>query len=74
MIHPERRRESIRQIAYEEGFHDGYAQALSEMPEIVRCKDCAMRCTYYNFCLMLRESVKDDFFCGWGKRKEGDGE
>lgn len=45
---------------------------LKERPEVVRCKDCAMRGTYYNFCPMLRESVKDDFFCGWGKRKDGE--
>lgn len=29
-----------RLTAYNEGFHDGYNQAMSEMPEIVRCKDC----------------------------------
>lgn len=28
------------QSAYEEGFHAGYDQAMSEMPEIIRCKDC----------------------------------
>ena len=42
-----------------------------ETPELVRCKDCTMRRTYFKFCPMLRESVKDDFFCGWGKPKEG---
>lgn len=40
MLHPEKRREMIKQIAYEEGFHDGYSQPMSEMSEIVRCKDC----------------------------------
>lgn len=56
-------------------YENGVLQLLPDkIQPLVRCKDCAMRCTYYNFCPMLRESVKDDFFCGWGKRKEGDGE
>ena len=42
--------------------------------ELIRCKDCAMRKPYYKYCTMLRGSVKDDFFCGFGKPKEGDGD
>ena len=42
---------------------------------VVRCKDCkyywegAHECTYLN-----QGSIKPDFFCGYGKQKEGDGD
>ena len=66
MLHPERRRENVRQIAYEDGFHDGYAQALSEMPEIVLCKDCM----YTRHCINTRDGIDIKGFCKWGVRKE----
>ena len=50
MIHPERRQESLKQIAYEEGYHAGYMQAMSEMPEILRCKDCKNYMTIHCVC------------------------
>lgn len=61
-----------------EGCHhlmaDAVVALLKSEPQIVRCKDCAIRRTYYKFCPEIGASVQDDFFCGWGKPKDGDGE
>ena len=86
MIHPERRMESIKQIAYEEGFHDGYSQAMSEMPEVIRCNDCifGLRCLQtvngnpsFDFVTCTKPYVgvgcgnhKPEWFCADGKRRE----
>ena len=68
MIDKERRRESIRQIAYEEGFHDGYAQALSEMPKIIRCKDCKYEANMYKCPVYYaKERQPNDWFCADGQ-------
>ena len=77
MLHPEKRREMIKQIAYEEGFHDGYSQAMSEMPELVRCKDChyGIRNSKEDiFCIKAIYNDKykrPDWFCADGEHKEG---
>ena len=75
MLHPERRRESIRQIAYEEGFHDGYAQALSEMPKIIRCKDCDNKECFGRegsvVCGIDGTPHRPEWFCADGERQEG---
>lgn len=48
-------------------------------PEVVRCKDCCMgepypRETGKTWCHLMGEPHKDDWFCGDGTRKDGDGE
>ena len=55
---------------YEEAYRKGYAQAMSEMPEIVRCPDCL----YNKNCISTEEGIEQDGFCKWGKRKDGDGD
>ena len=74
MLHPNKRREAIKQIAYEDGFHDGYRQAMSEMPEQVRCEDCEYSYTegFVKPHLICEkhpelETVSDDWYCadGW---------
>lgn len=43
-------------------------------PEVVRCKDCTIRDKRTKVCPTLQFSVPDTFFCGFGERKDGDGE
>jgi len=64
----------IIQQTYEEGFHDGYRQAMREMPEIVRCKDCKhyepnrlFECRLHGSC-----QPKPDWYCADGERKTDD--
>ena len=69
----------ISDMMYEQGYHDGYQLALSELngkkfEKVIRCKDCKH---YHNgLCwnVMRRHGLEDDFFCGDGKRKDGDGD
>ena len=65
------------QVQYNQGFHDGYNQAMSEMPEIVRCKDCKYQSEPelgYTFGTCLIRSgwspVKDDWYCADGVKKD----
>lgn len=61
-------------IQYEEGFHDGYKQAMREIPEIIRCKDCkhsGMINRDRLWCPARCEIVKDYWFCADGERQEG---
>lgn len=65
------------QIAYENGYHDGYQLALSELngkkfEKITRCKHCKNRKEEWWNC-PCRDWADDDFFCASGKPKEGDG-
>lgn len=73
------------QIAYEQGYHDGYQQALRELNDkkfekVTRCKNCRFHCNEGE-----RDSVpqwlpcaeiktEDSWFCGWGEPKEGESE
>ena len=71
--------EKVRQLAYEEGFHAGYDQAMSEMQEIVKCENCkhgnesvlpdkngkCMVC-----CSKLHCYFGADFSCADGERRE----
>ena len=71
IIHAEAEEES--QKAYEEGFHDGYKQAMSEIPEIIRCKDCkhgskSGKCMVY--CSILHRYIYSDCYCSYGQREE----
>ena len=43
-------------------------------PQIVRCKDCKFYWEENEFCYISQGYTKPEHFCGWGKRKEGDGE
>ena len=47
---------------------DTLENALSEQPQVVRCKDCKWRGTYACFCI-ARDDVQDDWFCSEGERK-----
>lgn len=69
-----------RLTAYNEGFHDGYNQAMSEMPEIVRCKDCKHVCLcdaeemfpdmpVYAKCTLSDEVHEPSWFCADGEMK-----
>ena len=72
----------IVQMEYEKGFHDGYRQAMREMPEIVRCNDCE---SFWQeevvdhftgekkiaICCGKGNRLKSrDWFCADGKRKD----
>ena len=75
MLHSEKRREAIKQIAYEEGFHDGYSQAMSEMPEVVRCKYCKKNGkSQCPLCSTgdpyLDSKPNDNWYCADGEMKE----
>jgi hypothetical protein len=39
--------------------------------EVVRCKVCH-NCTESNWCTLLRATVRDDDFCSYGERREGE--
>ena len=53
---------------------------MPDMVEVVRCKDCVCWGTRwkmkeslveYGDCLHMKDtSIKSDFFCAWGERKE----
>lgn len=71
---------------YNAGFLAGYKKAMSEMPDIVRCKDCKYAIlTYSGECKYCKKRIDDnggmdqlylpgDWYCADGERKEGDGE
>lgn len=54
------------QLAYEEGFHDGYNQALSELNShklktVVRCNECRFaHLTYDGSCKQCEKAIDDD--------------
>lgn len=64
------------QVGFEEGHIDGYNQAMSEMPDIVRCKDCKHFGRYYGeskngVCNKLNIIERsEDWFCADGEKKE----
>ena len=49
-----------------------------DLVEVVRCKDCKHSSIAFDdgqqFCEKEGEWRDQDFFCKWGKRKEGDGD
>ena len=60
------------QIAYENGYHDGYQLALSELngkkfEKVTRCKDCKhhLDCDYWI-------ENGDDWYCANGEPEDGD--
>ena len=69
-------------------FHDNFdrvaiadmVKLLKEQQPIVRCKDCRnSKVTKriegtYRHCPILCADVDEDFYCGFGKAKDGDGE
>ena len=55
------------QSAYEEGFHDGYDQAMSEMQEIIYCADCPKE--EREECEKQYGKVQNEWNCKFGKRK-----
>lgn len=55
------------QLAYEEGFHDGYRQAMSEMPEIIYCADCPKEDR--EECEKQYGRVQNEWNCRFGRRK-----
>ena len=61
--------ETGNQIIYEQGFHDGYGQAMTEMPKIVRCKDC-IHWDRNLGCGNISIYSKPDWFCADGKDGE----
>lgn len=75
----------ISDMMYEQGYHDGYQKALSELngkkfEKVTRCKDCR-HCTFSDgeelADCMIKQGwfpVKPDWFCADGEMKEGDGE
>ena len=44
-------------------------------PEVVRCKDCKRYIEQAHECDALNQGcIKPDFYCGYGERKDGDGD
>ena len=73
--------ETNRLLQYNEGFHDGYNQAMSEVPTVVRCKDCkhvhlcdAMEMIpdtpVYAVCTITDETHEPDWYCADGEPKK----
>ena len=70
------------QLAYEEGFHAGYNQVLSELNSnklktIVRCKDCknsGLDSSGINgyWCSAHTEWHDENWFCADGERRENE--
>lgn len=58
--------------------HDTLSDALEllkSQPQIVRCKDCKRYIEQAHECEALNQGcIKPDFFCGYGIRKDGDGD
>lgn len=56
----------ISDMMYEQGFHDGYQQALSELNDkqfekVVRCKDCRFaHLTYDGMCKQCEQIMDDE--------------
>ena len=71
----------ISDMMYEQGYHDGYMLALSELngkqfEKVTRCKDCKHWDADEHDCNIKTGwfACGADWFCADGVRKEGDGE
>jgi hypothetical protein len=51
-------------------------KAVADFVEVVRCKDCKMRCPesvcIAKHCTLTGIPVDDDDFCSYGERREGE--
>lgn len=68
----------ISDMMYEQGFHDGYDQALSELnskkfEKVTRCKDCKHYDSETQSCLDGLDGIfQPDWYCADGEPKGGE--
>ena len=75
-----------RQVCIICGLKTNYKQSTADAVEVVRCKDCVyccistdpktnisiQKCGYVGFNPVQSSQVSDDFYCGYGERKDGE--